>query len=235
MTDHTETIPRKTALWMGLSGIAGSLVLFTGDMLFYYDGAGTDLLVTMAGVSRQRIVLSAVCALIAAWLYTAASGQIFFAFQPARTWCRRGAFLSFAAIMIAYGVVHGAFVAIAVSAGNAATAGLPPDALIGTAAAVDGALRSVAYAPFIVFTLLFLYCVPTGRTRYPRWFVLFCPVIPFLLGDFVTGSLEGRWRTIVAGGYLNLILLVFFTASTLTLLVTTGHTNASERLPVEDR
>ena len=33
---------------MGLAGILGGLILFAGDMLFYYDGTSTDLKLNMA-------------------------------------------------------------------------------------------------------------------------------------------------------------------------------------------
>ena len=213
----TPIISLKTALWLGISGIAGSLVLFAGDMLFYYNGESTDLIANMASAAPERIIASGVCALIAAWLYTLGAGQIFYAFQPAGRWLRNAVFLSFAAIMIAYGIVHGAYVAIAVAAQNASAAGLPPDAFTELAIAANNALRQITYLPFAVFTLLFIPAVWMRRTHYPRWMLLFSPIIPFALNGVVVGHLDGRWKTIIGGGYLNLILLLFFTASTAAL------------------
>ena len=85
MQHHADDlISPVTALWLGFSGILGSLVLFSGDMLFYYHGAQTDLVANMSVVSSTRIIVSGLSALIAAWLYTLASGQLYFAFQPAK-------------------------------------------------------------------------------------------------------------------------------------------------------
>ncbi len=218
MSDRpNELISPKAAAWLGLSGILGSLVLFAGDMLFYYNGEKTDFVANMAAVSPERIIASGICALVGAWLYTLGSGQVYYAFQPARRWIRLTVFLAFAAVMIAYGVIHGAYVAIAVAARNAAQAGLPPEAMTDLATAVNNALRNITYLPFGIFTVLSIPAVWTGETRYPRWVLLFSPIVLFLLGDPVTGSLEGKLQTIIGGGYLNLILLVFFSSSTVAL------------------
>jgi len=216
-TDPTDPISRQAAIVFGLSGILGSLVLFAGDMLFYYNGESTNLIANMAGSSSERIVISGVCALIAAWLYTLASGQIYYAFQPAQKWIRLTVFFSFAAIMIAYGVVHGAYIAIAVSAKNAVGLGMAPDSLAGLAITANNALRFVAYVPFGIFSVVFIVAVWGRKTWYPRWFVLFCPVFPFMVSGRIVENLEGRLKTIVGGGYLNLLLLAFFLASTLVL------------------
>ena len=216
-TDPTDPISRQAAIVFGLSGILGSLVLFAGDMLFYYNGEGTDFVANMASSSPERIVASGVCALVAAWLYMLGAGQMYYAFQPAKKWLRLTVFLAFAAIMIAYGVVHGAYVAIATCARNGVEVGLSPGALTDLAIAANNALRYVTYLPFAVFTVLFIPAVWTKNTRYPRWMILVSPIIPFLLQGLIVGNLAGKLKVVVAGGYLNLILLVFYSSSTLAL------------------
>jgi len=213
-------IGKNVALWLGVSGILGGLVLFAGDMLFYFNGEQTDYVSNMGQVSDGRIIASGICALIAAWLYTLASGQIYYAFQTARKWVRLTLFFSFAAIMITYGVVHGAFVAIATSARIAVELGMSADAYTSLAVTANNALRLLAYIPFGVFTLLFVVTVWQKQSCYPRWVILFTPAIPFLLSGVITESLDGAWRVIIGGGFLNLILIVFFASSTLALFFT---------------
>jgi hypothetical protein len=218
MQHHADDlISPVTALWLGFSGILGSLVLFSGDMLFYYHGAQTDLVANMSVVSSTRIIVSGLSALIAAWLYTLASGQLYFAFQPAKKWIRLTVFLSFLAVMIAFGVVHGAYIAIATSAKNATALGVAPEDLTELAISANNALRLLAYIPFGIFSLVFIIAVWKKNTYYPRWIILFSPITPFLLTDIVVGRLDGEIRTIIGGGYLNLILLLFFSASTFAL------------------
>jgi penicillin amidase len=218
MTDKQSLcITRKLALGLGLAGLLGSLLLFAGDMLFYYNGAATDLAANMAAASSQRIILSALTALLGAWFYTLGAGQVYYAFQPAKKWLRMTVFLSFAAIMIAYGVVHGAYVALATAAHSAVELGQEPQALMGLALQANQSLRTLTYLPFAIFTLLFIPAVWQRGTHYPRWILIFSPIILFLLNGPVTSQLSGAAKTIIGGGYLNLILLIFFGSSTLAL------------------
>ncbi len=218
MNHHSNNlISPLTATWLGFSGILGSLVLFFGDMLFYYNGAQTDFISNMSIVSSERIIISGICSLISAWLYTLASGQIYFAFQPAKKWIRLTVFLCFLAVMISFGVVHAAYIAIATSAKNAVELGVTPYALTGLAVSTNNALRFLAYIPFGIFSILFVTTVWAKNTYYPRWLILFSPIIPFLLTDIIVSNLEGEIKAIVGGGYLNLIVLLFFCCSTFAL------------------
>lgn len=218
-TSANIKITYKMAGILGIAGILGGIVLFFGDMLFYYDGASTDFIANMANASDQRIIASGICALIAAWLYTLGSGQIYYAFQPAKKWVQLSLFFTFAAIMITYGVVHGAYVAIATSAKNAVSLGMTPDSFTSLAISVNNALRYMAYVPFTLFTLLFIPTVWMKRSHYPRWIILFTPAIPFLFNGLIVSNLQGEWKTIIGGGYLNLLLMVFFISSTVALRV----------------
>lgn len=219
MSTSNLILSSRTAFWLGISGILGSIILFSGDMLFYYDGVQTDFILNMGNASDVRIIGSGICALTAAWLYTLASGQIYYAFQPARKWLQLTIFFSFAAIMITYGVVHGAYVAIATSAKNAITLGLDPHALTSLAVSANNALRYIAYVPFGIFTLLFISTVWMNKSHYPRWIILFTPAVPFLLNGIIVGSLQGEWKMIIGGGFLNLLLMIFFISSTIALRV----------------
>jgi len=217
MTDKNPLIPQKTAIWLGISGILGSLVLFAGDMLFYYNGQQTDFIFNMAVASDQRIIASGLCALIAAWLYTLGAGQVYYAFQPSKRWVRLSLFFSFAAIMITYGVVHGAYVAIATSAKNAVELGMAANSMTDLAVTANNALRYVAYLPFGIYTLISVPAIWTRASHYPRWIIFFSPAIIFLFQEPITSSLHGEWKSIIGGGYLNLLLLIFFTSSTIAL------------------
>ena len=56
-----------------------------------------------------------------------------------------------------------------------------------------------------------------GKTYYPKWILIFNPIVPFLFGNLVVENLEGEVKMIIGGGYLNLILTLFFSASTIAL------------------
>ena len=108
-----------TKFWLratGIFGILGGLILFAGDMLFYYDSNSTDLLQNMSKVSDLRIMLSGLTALFATWFYMLGLIQVYYAFKPATRISRNIVIISFASILIAYGVIHGSYTAIATTA-----------------------------------------------------------------------------------------------------------------------
>jgi hypothetical protein len=214
---HNCLISRTLGPLLGLSGMLGSSIMFAGDMLFYYNGDQTDLYAGMAQASFGRIVASGLCAVVGAWFYTLGAGQIYYAFQPAKQWVRLTAFFSFAMVMIAMGVIHGAYVALATSAQNAVQFGLEPDALKQVALSTNNSMRAVGFVPFGVFAACFIATVWEKDTLYPRWMVLLCPIFPMFLAGFITKRLGGEFKAIIAGGYFNLVFLVFFAISTLVL------------------
>jgi hypothetical protein len=212
-------VSKKLGILMGLSGILGSLILFTGDMLFYYNGEQTDLYAGMAQASFGRIVASGLSAVIGGWFYTLGAGQLYYAFQPAKKWVRLTVFISFAMVMIAMGVIHGAYVALATSAQNAVQFGLEPDALKQLALTTNNSMRAVGFVPFGLFAACFIATVWEKDTFYPRWMIIFCPIVPMFFGGVIINNLEDEFKAIVAGGYYNLIFLLFFTISTVALSI----------------
>ena len=69
----------------------------------------------MGNASDLRIIASAVTALLAAWFYMLGVAHVYQAFKPTKPLIKNTILICFAAITISYGVVHGAFVAIATS------------------------------------------------------------------------------------------------------------------------
>ncbi len=202
---------------MGFAGILGGLLLFAGDMLFYYDATSTDLKLNMGNASDFRIMASGVSALLAAWFYTLGLGQVYYAFKPSTSIIRTIVMLCFVSIIISYGVIHGAYVAIATTAKLSIQNNI--DIEIGTALAskTNQALRLLVYPIFALLSFLFISQVWKKKTLYPRWIIIFFPVVPFMFQGLIGKMLSGTIKTIVMGGFLNLILVIFFTASTITL------------------
>ena len=81
----------------GIFGIIGGLTLFTGDMLFYYDPANTNLNENMGNASDFRIISSAVTALLAAWFYMLGVIQVYQAFKPTKPIIKNTILICFAA------------------------------------------------------------------------------------------------------------------------------------------
>ena len=201
----------------GVFGILGGVTLFAGDMLFYYDPINTNLFKNMGNASDSRIIYSAVTALLATWFYSLGVVHVYQAFKPCKTLVKNIIFICFAAITISYGVVHGAFVAIATSSKLAIQNNLDLNESILLASEANNVLRLLVYPIFGLLSVLFIYQVWKKNTLYPRWIILFFPLIPFLIQDFICKNLSGNIWIIVCGGYLNHILIIFFTASTIAL------------------
>ncbi len=202
---------------MGLSGIVGGLFMFAGDMLYYYDPVSVNLKLNMAHGADIRIMLNGLTALLGTWFYLLGLGQVYFAFRPAPALVRNTVLASFAAILTAYGVIHGNYVAIAVSSKLALQYHLDMEAATALASNSNLLIRYFVYPPFAVLSLVFIFQVWKQKTLYPRWIILFFPLIPFLINLFVGRYFTGSAFIIVEGGFYNLILIAFFVASTIAL------------------
>ena len=202
---------------LGIFGILGGITLLTGDMLFYYDPTNTNLFENMGNASDSRIIYSTVTALLASWFYILGVIHVYQAFKPTKPLIKNTVLICFAAITISYGVVHGAFVAIATSSKLAIENNLNLNEAILLASEANNILRLIVYPIFGLLSILFIIQVWKKNTLYPRWIILFFPLIPFLIQDFICKNLSGNIWIIVCGGYLNHILIIFFTASTIAL------------------
>ena len=202
---------------LGIFGILGGLTLLSGDMLFYYDPTNTNLFENMGNASDSRIIYSAVTALLASWFYILGVIHVYQAFKPTKPLIKNTVLICFAAITISYGVVHGAFVAIATSSKLAIENNLDLNDSVALANEANNTLRLIVYPIFGLLSILFITQVWKRKTLYSRWIILFFPLIPFLIQDFICNNLTGNIWIIVCGGYLNHILIIFFTASTIAL------------------
>ncbi len=210
---------------LGIFGAIGGLTLFAGDMLFYYNPVNTNLLENMANSSDNRIILSAVTALIATWLYLLGVGQVYYAFKPSSKVMRNIIVISFSAIFVTYGVVHGAYVAIATSAKIALQNNLNIEETASLARQANNVLRLFGYPIFAVMSYVFISEVWKKKTLYSRWIILFFPLVPFLFKGLINSVVSGQAEVIIKGGFLNLILVLFFIASTINLWKKEGVRN----------
>jgi len=201
----------------GLFGILGGLTLFAGDMLFYFNSESNTILENMGNVSDFRIIASGISAFLATLFYLLGLGQIYYAFKPTPSTMRNVVLISFASLLILYGIVHGAYVGIATSAKLAIQNNLDIAESTALAIKTNKILRLFGYPIFLILSISFLSQVWKHKTLYPRWIMLFFPLIPFLFQFILVNILSGTAWLVIMGGYLNLILVMFFSASTIAL------------------
>ncbi len=202
---------------MGIFGIMGGVILFAGDMLYYYDANNPNLLENMGNAFNFRIIASGITALLASWFYMLGLGQVYYAFKPTTAKVRNTVLISFGMILISYGIIHAAYLAIATSAKLAIENQLDIDSATALASQANQILRLFIYPVFAVLSYFFITQVWKRKTYYPRWIILFFPLIPFLFQGVISKFLTGKLWIIFAGGFLNIILIIFFTASTIAL------------------
>ncbi len=213
----TITKDLKKARLYGCVGILGGIILFSGDMLLYYDPERIDFRQNMAYASDFRIIASGVCALFAAWFYAIGTLQVYIAFKPSKPFYRNLIALCFGAIFIAFGIVHAAYTAIAATAKLSLENNLDLNNAVALSVRVNDTLREFVYPIFGLLSIFFIRQVWIRKSLYPRWIIAFFPLLLFLLEGVVTEHLPDNLFVIVKGGYLNLLLIIFFTASTIAL------------------
>lgn len=201
----------------GISGILGGIILFLGDMLIYFSTDGTNLLNNMSLVSDNRIIASSLAGLFSSWLYLLGAFHVYYAFKTTNPIVKNTILLCFGSIGISYGIIHSEYIAIATNAILAQNNNLDLQSSVFLAQKANQILRIVIYPIFTILSILFIYNVWIKKTLYTKWIILFYPLTPLLLKNIISNNISGLMKVIIIGGYFNIILIIFFTASTIIL------------------
>jgi hypothetical protein len=202
----------------GMSGIFGAILFICGDLLYnHVHGSNASHAVKMSKMPESRLLNAGTLGLIGCWFYTLASIHLYLAFRPVGEIFSFIFLLVFTAVMICYGISHTAYFAIAAGAKVAVKAGFDVE--------VGGKLGNVffqrlvyiTYIPVAISSLMMLYGIVTGMSMYPRWMILFLPIIIYIFKSPVVRILKGRLREVVNDSYDNIVLFVFFLISTIVL------------------
>jgi len=202
----------------GLSGVLGSILFIMGDLLYnHIPGSKYSPAVKMSQMPGSRLLNAGTLGLVGCWFYTLAALHLYIAFRPAGDLFAYILGLAFAAGMICYGITHTAYFAIA--AGAQAAVQLGSDAEVGgkLGNALYQRLVFITYIPAAISSVMMLYGIVAGRSMYPRWMVVFLPLVIYLLKTPVTRVFKGRLQEIINDSYDNLVLFIFYTLSTIVL------------------
>jgi hypothetical protein len=202
----------------GIAGITGSVLFILGDLLYnHVPGSKNSDTVKMSKMPESRLLNAGTLGLFGCWFYVLASMHLYLAFRPAGDVFAFIFLLAFAAVSICYGMGHSAYFSIA--AGAQAAAHLGSDAESGgkLGNVFFQRVTTITYIPVAISSLMMLYGIVTGRSMYPRWMVIFLPIIIYLLKTPVTRILKGRLREIINDSYDNIVLFVFYILSTAVL------------------
>jgi hypothetical protein len=119
--------------------------------------------------------------------------------------------------MIGYGTAHAAYFSIAAGAQMAAASGSDVENGGKAGNAFFQRLTNIIYIPVAISSLMMIYGVVTHKSLYPIWMVVFLPVVIYLLKTPIVRVLKGRIKELVNDSYDNIVLLVFYTLSTIVL------------------
>jgi hypothetical protein len=202
----------------GISGILGAILFIFGDLLYnHVPGSKNSPALKMSKMPESRLLTAGILGLIGCWFYILASLHLYIAFRPSGDLFAFILLLSITAVMICYGISHTAYFAIATGAKVADK--------LGSDAETGGKLGNnffkrlvyITYIPVSIFSVMMIFGIITGRSMYPRWMVVFLPIVIYLLKTPITRILKGRLREILNDSYDNLVLFIFYIISTVVL------------------
>jgi hypothetical protein len=204
--------------WFGLSGIVGALIFICGDLLYnHVPGSSASPTVKMGSLPQSRLLLAGTAGLIGCWFYVLAAWHLYLAFRQAGEVFAFVLLLAFGAVMICYGISHTAYFAIAAGAQVAANDGTDVEQGGKLGNVFFQRLVTITYIPVVAASLMMLYGIITGHSLYPKWMVLFLPIVIYLLKTPIVRILKGRMRELVNDSYDNIVLFVFYLISTIVL------------------
>jgi len=193
-----------------LAGILGSVLMFTGDMLLYYEpvsGKEFDAVAVSFSVSIQRLTFGGLIGFFAA-VFSIAGGYAFYLiFKRNHKSLAKILFATFGFIFIVAVAYHAEFA-------NYGFLGRLPEPLrteqIQLLRSYRESMYEITFASATVWTLILFYLVIFKKTYFPKWMLLITPSLLILIGPFLKDYIPYPLGAIIYGGWINLCFLLFF-------------------------
>jgi hypothetical protein len=215
--DRLESLHR----WAGLVGLAGALLFFAGDMLFYgYFGDGASfhqgMIETVQRDSVQRLVAGGLVGPIAALLCMVGFWHVRANVVTRSPRLGQLMFFAFIALMVVGSATHALWtvkgLAIKYCTGNLSA---PCPELLAATQDYWKLLYEMAEIPGYLGSLLLLVLVLLGRTSYPRWTAIANPGV-LLVASYLAELVPAPLGAVLVGGSTNLSIATFFLVSVAT-------------------
>ena len=200
--------------WTGLAGVAGALLFFCGDMLFYgHWGAGATfhegMLSVLQQASRTRLFGGGLVGPVAACLCLIGCWHVRENMIGRSPVLGRLVFLALASTMVIGGAVHALWVPRGLAIKYSAVVGAVAPELIDSLRSYWQFAYNLAAAPAYIAAVLLLLLVLLGKTAYPRWTVLANFGVLSLLAPLAE-RIPAPLGAVVVGGFTNLSIAFFF-------------------------
>ena len=195
---------------LSLFGIFGSLLMFTGDMLLYYEpvsGLDYDSVARMSSMPIERLIAGGLMGSFAS-LFSIIGGYLFYMiFKSANKILAKFLFVSFAIMFVFAGSYHAMFP-------NFGFIGRLPESLQSQQLIFIrtylNLINTLIYICGTFWTLILFYLVIFKKSLYPKWMLLFTPTLLILMASFVKDYIPYPLGAIVYGGWINLCFMLFF-------------------------
>lgn len=198
---------------LSLSGILGSLIMFSGDMLLYYEpvsGLEYDSVARMSTMPIERLIAGGIAGPIASVFSIIGSYLLYLVFKSVNKFLAKILFVCFAILFIVAGVYHAMFA-------NLGFVGRLPETLQAQQLSfLKTYLKSLYNLIFIcgtIWTVILFYLVIFKKTLYPKWILFFTPTILILLAQSLKDYIPYPLGAIIYGGWINLCFMLFFMVS----------------------
>lgn len=194
-------------------GLAGSLLMFAGDMLLYFtkgpyemDGTLKPYAAIMKDLPERRVFIGGALGPVAAFLYLFGFAALGMLAQGEFAWAVWLAALLLAFALVCGGTYHAQYVYLGL-AGKAGS-----EELLEKVTGNIGALSKLAIYPMYAGFVLLGAAVLFGQTVLPAWFVLLTPLVTSFLG-FIWLKVPQPARCVLFGGWSNLVFTIMFAAA----------------------
>src|SRR5215472_9275656 len=202
----------------GLAGLAGALLFFAGDMLFYgYFGSGAGfregLLATVRQSSRERLFAGGLVGPVAACLCIVGFWHVYLDVRPSQERIARLMLVAFAVLMVFGSAIH----VLWATRGFALKYCYGSDdagcrALLKTVNSYWELAYNIGAVPGYVGAMVLFGLVLLGKTWYPRWTALANPAVLMLLSPLADRT-PAPFGAVLSGGFTNLSIALFFLVS----------------------
>lgn len=204
----------------GFCGLAGALLFFTGDMLFYgHFGSGSNfhngLVDTVTHASDARLYAGGLVGPIAACLSIIGFWQLSQNILPPSGFLARSIFILFSVLMVFGSAVHTLWTTRGLAIKYCASSLAPCADLRSSINSYWDIVYNIGAIPGILAAILLFFLILFRKTAYPRWTVLFNPALLIFISP-LTEKIPAPLGAIFYGGSANLSIALFFFVSLFT-------------------
>jgi len=201
----------------GLSGLAGALLFFAGDMLFYgHFGSGADfareMLATVQQASPERLFAGGLLGPLAACLCIVGFWHVYLNIRPSSAAMGWLMFALFGMLMVAGSAVHTLWTAKGLALKYCSGQSEACASLVAATKSYWSLAYNLGAIPGYIGAVLLLGLILLGKTYYPRWLVIANPATLMLLSP-LAARVPAPIGAILVGGFANLSIALFFLVS----------------------